>query len=139
MRNKGQIKLLLGLITIVILFHFSIIIEIIPYNSIWGGRLQNDRDMYTFEIFSILINLYLGFILLIKAKRIKPLLSKKVVDLSLWIFLVLFILNTVGNLFARTYFEKTFAILTLLFSVFIWNILKSKDENDSTERITQSF
>ncbi|HEY1023819.1 MAG TPA: hypothetical protein VGE26_01540, partial [Sphingobacteriaceae bacterium] len=44
----------------------------------------------------------------------------------LWIFLVIFLLNTVGNMFAKTTFEQTFAVITLLFSVLIWNILRKK-------------
>ena len=36
----------------------------------WGGNLKNDSAMYTAEVLSIIINLFLGLILLIKGKYI---------------------------------------------------------------------
>jgi hypothetical protein len=38
---------------------------------------------------------------------------------------VLFTLNTIGNLFAETNFEKYFTLLTLLSSVLIWLIQRT--------------
>ena len=48
-----------------------IIIKIIPYKIAWGGRLQNDEQMYIFETLSIIINLLLSFILLMKGRYIQ--------------------------------------------------------------------
>ena len=42
----------------------------------------------------------------------------------LWVFLVIFVLNMAGNLFARTHFEKFFSALTLLFAFLIWRVLR---------------
>ncbi|MFT7297676.1 MAG: hypothetical protein ACI9WO_000472 [Sphingobacteriales bacterium] len=72
----------------------------------------------------MLINLLLISILLIKGKYIREFISMKIVDIALWIFFVLFGLNTIGNIFAETNFEKYFTILTLGFSVLIWIILR---------------
>jgi len=52
--------------------------------------------------------------------------SDKVINVILWIFFVIFILNTIGNLFAQTFFEKFFAILTGFSAILIWNITKKK-------------
>lgn len=49
-------------------------------------------------------------------------LKKNEVDRILCIFLALFTLNTVGNIFAKTNFEKTLAGLTLIFAILIWKI-----------------
>ncbi|MFS4492187.1 hypothetical protein [Maribacter sp. 2308TA10-17] len=126
MKPSIAIKMVLGIIIAVILFHLCILLKVIPYEITWGGRLTNDTEMYIFETFSIGLNLILGLAVLIKGKLIKPFLSIKVVNVVLWIFLVLFVLNTVGNLFAKTNFEKAFSILTLALSVFLWMILKKK-------------
>ena len=124
--HQFAIKTMLGLLSMVILFHILILIKLIPYNIAWGGRLQTDEQMYVFETISILINLILCFILLMKGRYVYTRLKEKTVNISLRIFLVLFILNTVGNLFAQTNFEKLFALLTLVFAFLIWSVLRPK-------------
>lgn len=115
---------MLHLLVAVILFHLCIMIKIVPYEISWGGRLKNDSEMYVFETISIIINLFLFLILLIKGKYLREYISMKIVNITLWIFFVLFVLNTVGNIFAKTYFEKFFALLTLFFLILIWIILR---------------
>jgi hypothetical protein len=125
MTNKLAIKILLGLVSAVILFHLCIIVKIIPYEITWGGRLQNDTEMYVSEAVSILINLLLGFVLLVKGAFIRPYL-KQGINAILWVFFALFLLNTIGNLFAKTTFEQSFAVLTLIFAAIIGFILHNK-------------
>lgn len=121
---QNAIKIMLGLLSMVILFHVLIIIKIIPYNIAWGGRLQTDEQMYVFETFSILFNLFLGFILLMKGSYINYQFKSKTLNIVLWIFLMLFIINTIGNIFALSTFEKMFALLTLLLAFLIWVVLR---------------
>lgn len=126
MTKKAAIKIMLTLVGLVTLFHLSILLKIIPYDFTWGGRLQSDAEMYVFEAISIVLNSVLGFALLIKGNYIRPIVSMKIAHGILWGFLVLFALNTVGNIVAKTNFEKAFTLLTLSFVVLIWIILKSK-------------
>lgn len=125
------VQLMLWLIIVVIIFHLSIILKIIPYEITWGGRLKSDSEMYVFETISIVINLFLIWILLIKGNYIKQVIPIRVVNLILWIFLVIFGFNTIGNVFAKTNFEKSFAVITLISSVLIWMILKKNKEIQS--------
>lgn len=120
--TQNAIKIMLGLLTLVIFLHLLIILKVIPYKTAWGGRLQNDEQMYMFEAISIVINLLLCFILLMKGRYIQFYFKEKLLNIVLWIFLILFILNTVGNLFAKTNIEKLFAIVTLVFAFLIWVI-----------------
>jgi hypothetical protein len=129
--SKYSIKLFLGLLLVVILFHICIILKIIPYDIAWGGRLTNDAEMYVFETTSILINIFLSIILLMKGNIIEFKLSDKVINITLWIFFVIFVLNTIGNIFAKTNFEKLFSILTGLSAVLIWNIVKKKNSTNT--------
>lgn len=126
MNSKTAIEIMLWLLTAVVLFHLSILLKIVPYEITWGGRLKSDEDMYVFETVSIAINLLMCMMLLIKGDYIKAFIPIKVVNVFLWIFLVLFALNTVGNVFAETNFEKFFTILTLASSVLIWIILRRR-------------
>lgn len=131
MKGDVPVKVLLGLLVAVVLFHASIIAGVIPYDVTWGGRLENDLQMYVFETISIVINLFLGFLLLLKGGYIKQRFSQRATNILLWIFFALFVLNTIGNLFAETGFERAFSVLTLLFAVLIWMILKKKDSRSA--------
>ena len=133
MSLRIAVKIMISLVVAVTLFHLSIILKIIPYEITWGGRLQNDAEMYVFEIISITINIFLGLNLLIKGGYIKQVISLRIVNITLWIFLILFGLNTIGNIIAKTYFEKSFALLTLVSSILIWIILKAKNNEHTIE------
>lgn len=121
--SNNAIKIFLGLLILIILFHLCIIIKIIPYEITWGGRLTNDTEMYLFETISILINVFLSWVLLMKGDFVKYKFSVRVINAILWIFFAVFILNTIGNVFAKTFFEKQFAFLTGLFSILLWIII----------------
>ncbi len=131
MNINYSIKLFLGLLFSIILFHFFIIFKIIPYHIAWGGQLTTDNEMYVFESISILVNIFLSWILLMKIDLVKFKFSTKTVNVILWIFFGLFMLNTVSNIFAKSNFEKFFAILTALFAMLIWNIFKRNKTTSS--------
>ncbi len=122
----NAINIFLGFLVLIVIFHFCIILKFIPYDIAWGGRLQSDEQMYVFESVSILINIFLSWILLMKGDVVKFKFSSRAINITLWVFLVLFLLNTVGNIFAKTTVEKFFAILTGLFAFLLWCILKQK-------------
>ena len=126
MNPKINIKILLWLIAAVTLFHLAILIKIISYEITWGGKLKNDAEMYLFESISILINLFLAYLLLIRGEYVHKLIPSKVVNIILWIFLFIFAFNTIGNIFADTLFEKSLSLLTLIFTLSLWNILKKR-------------
>ena len=130
MKAKKAIKILLLILTLVLIFHLLILGGAIPYEVTWGGRLKTEADMYVFESFSILINLFLAFILIARGRFSRLRLPLKFTTITLWFFFVLFVLNTIGNLFAETNLEKCFSILTLVFAVLILVIVR---ENDNQE------
>ncbi len=140
MKYKSSIKILLTLLFAVVLFHISVIVKVVPYDIAWGGRLKNDSEMYIFEAVSILIILFLGFVLLIKGDYVKFRIRNKSINIILWIFFALFLLNTIGNIFAKTNLEKSFAVLTFVFAILIWSILKGKHiilPNGNTDEIKE--
>jgi len=120
---------MLVLLAAIILFHLSIVLKLVPYEITWGGRLKSDAEMYAFETISIAINLMLILILLIKRKFVRELIPMKFVNLILWIFVGLFALNTVGNVLAKSNFEKLFALLTSAFAILIWKVLRGDKQS----------
>lgn len=133
MKPKTAIQLMLYLIGAVLLFHLTILTKVIPYEVTWGGRLKNDAEMYGFEVISIMINIFLGLVIMIKGERIPAFMPMKVVNIILWAFLILFSLNTIGNIFAKTLIEKSLAIVTLFFSYLIFTILKNIRNEHTTK------
>ncbi len=118
------INILVVISVLATIFHVLILVRVIPYEIAWGGRLKTVEEMYVFETISILINSFFIFILFQKGEYIRYFLGKKTVNLFLWIFFTIFALNTIGNVFAKTNFEKYLAIVTLLNSILIWAINK---------------
>ncbi|MCB9195183.1 MAG: hypothetical protein H6598_03075 [Flavobacteriales bacterium] len=129
MNKLTAITILLSIIGLAILFRFTILLKIIPYDITWGGRLQNDTEMYVFELSSILINGFFGFVLFRKRKNLIEQNNNKAINVILWIFFVLFSLKTIGNIFAKTNFEKGFTVLTLLTAILLGIILLGKKNN----------
>ena len=123
---NNAIKIFLGLLVAIILFHLCIITKIVPYDITWGGRLTNDNEMYIFETVSILVNVFLSWVLLMKGNFVQFKFPTKAVNTILWIFFAIFILNTIGNIFAKTNFERLFAFLTGFFAILLWIIIMKK-------------
>lgn len=110
-----------------LLFHILVLFGIIPFENTWGGRLENREQMLVFESVSILVTLFVMGIAGISAGylnwKIKPVILKVLFS----ILMVVFALNTVGNLFAGNAFEKIFATpVTLVLAVFCWRLTSEK-------------
>lgn len=129
MNRIKYINILITISTLATIFHLLILFRVIPFEITWGGRLKTVEEMYVFETISILINSFFIFILLQKGEFIRYFLGKKTVTLILWVFFAIFVLNTIGNVFAETYFEKFFTILTLLNAILLWLINKPTKQN----------
>lgn len=74
--------------------------------------------MLVFETISIVINAILILLGLFKAKRLRLKIPALVLNGLLWLFVVLFLLNTVGNLTATSTLETLIATpLTFLLAL----------------------
>jgi hypothetical protein len=102
---KVAISLFLILLLLVLIFHFLVILKIIPYNIVWAGKIENDAQMNLFESISILINFILLTAILVKGNILRLKINRIIIQVILYIFVVIFALNTVGNLFAKMSLE----------------------------------
>jgi hypothetical protein len=110
---------LLILLALFLLLHLLILLRIIPYNIIWGGRLKTDKDMYRFEIFSILLNSVFLIIVLVQANYVAIDIPKKIITYALWLMAGLFLLNTLGNATSKNKLEqRLFTPITILLVIF---------------------
>lgn len=131
---KWPIKILLILIAFTLIFHLCFLFKIIPYNIAWGGRLKTDNEMYVFESLSIMVNLFLGRVILMKGDYIKKRYSEENINIILKVFMVIFILNTIGNLLAITNFEKLFSIVTAGLAFLIWKAMRIRPETHLSDQ-----
>ena len=111
----------------VLIFHLLIITQQIPYNKVWAGRLKSVEEMLTFETVSILINVIMLSVLIIKYRLLKRDKSNRVIDILIWVFVAIFILNTIGNLFSKSTQELIFGTLLTLTSAILCFIIVKKN------------
>ena len=108
----------------IVILHISIIVGIIPYAVIWDGHLENESQMYFYEIASLSINLLVITAIGIRVGYIKPYLSKKIVDIVLWALVILFSLNSVGNIVSINSLESTiFTAMTIIVAIFCFRLI----------------
>ena len=130
-------KTLILMFSLILLFHLSIIIGLIDYSIVWGGRLNSKSEMYSFEVTSILLNLFFLMIVLMDSKSIKLKVNPKYLLISYWLMFILFFFNTLGNLFSKSSLEtKIFTPVTFLLSILCLAliILKNKEKKENTKK-----
>ena len=113
-----SIKTMIVLLLIALTYHLIILAEFIPYEAVWGGRLKSSEQMHQFEFISIAINLFIVLVILIKGSYIKIYIPKLIINIFLWLFAILFTVNSIGNLFSASIWETIiFTPITLISAV----------------------
>ncbi len=128
MQKIAQSTLIL-LFVATILFHILVLAQIIDYKLVWGGRMNTVTEMYIFESISLFLNILFLIVVLIKTNKIKIGINKKVINTTLFLMLIVFVLNTVGNLISKNSYEKLiFTPLTFLSAIFIFIVMNVKED-----------
>lgn len=119
------IKLLLALSGATIVFHILVLAGVIPYEIVWGGRLETISQMRVFEGISIAINLLIAAATLTRGGYIKSVLPAKFFRIFFWALFAVFFLNTLGNVFSESTTEtKIFTPLTLAAAVLCYRVAR---------------
>lgn len=130
--KRIALKLLIGLLSIILIFHLFVLFEIISYKIVWAGKLKSKEEMYVFEAVSILINFFLIIVLYIKYRNIKKSETNRIINMIIWVFVFLFALNTLGNLFAENLIEQILGtLLTFISATLCWIIVKKKNKRNA--------
>jgi hypothetical protein len=117
--ERFAINALLIIFLLVMLFHVLVLIGIIPFDMVWGGRLKSKEEMISFELTSIALNLVMLCIVAVKAGLLTLNLKPIVFKVAFWGMFVLFAVNTIGNFLSNNELERMiFTPLTLLLSMF---------------------
>lgn len=126
MNKNIALIILFILLSVVLLFHFSIYFRIIPYDIVWAGKINSIEEMKRFEIVSITINIFIISTLFIKYKQLKQGIQNRIINAIIWGFVILFSLNTIGNLFAKTTLELILGTALTLCSAYLCFIVVRK-------------
>lgn len=117
MVNFAQYGLLV-ILNLLLVLHICILLKIIPYRIIWGGRLKTDTEMYRFEAVSILINLIFLFVILVQSQVLTIDIPKQVMTFLFWTMTTLFLFNTLGNVISKNALEqRLFAPITIILTM----------------------
>lgn len=88
-----------------ILMHILILLKILPYNFVWGGRLKSESDMVIFESLSIVVQIIFILMIAVKAGYVFKGKFKRTVNVGIWVLFSLMVLNTLGNLVSNSGLE----------------------------------
>tara|TARA_R110002072_G_scaffold95197_27_gene209942 strand:- start:14274 stop:14657 length:384 start_codon:yes stop_codon:yes gene_type:complete len=117
-------KIALIIVIAYCIFHVLVLFKIIPYHLVWGGKIKSVNEMYILEGVALTIMLFIGAILSMKSRLVKPIFAYKTIKRILLVFTFFFILNTIGNFLAETIIEKCQAIITLYLAVVFYKSSK---------------
>ncbi len=116
--TKTAILSFLGLFLFGIFYHILILTRVVDYRFAWGGRLTSLEQMYKFEAVSVILQIVLTAIVVTKHKATTNSLTFKITRVLVFMISALFLLNTLGNILAVSWFEKlVFTPITLWSSI----------------------
>jgi hypothetical protein len=111
------------ILSLTILFHFFVIAGVVPSNIVWGGNLADSSMFYLMEAVSVVLNCIMLLIVWNYAENVQQGTFRKWIIVAIWAMTVLFTLNTVGNLLAKTSLETyIFTPLTALLALFCFRM-----------------
>lgn len=129
---------LLVIIALVIVFHGLVMTGSVPFEIVWGGRLKNISQMILFESVSLVLNLIMFVAVAIHSGVFKTKLRRKITTPVLWLMTILFLLNTLGNLFSSNPLEKIiFTPLTVALCLLSFRLAIAGSGNDVNAEMKQ--
>lgn len=127
MNKRVALIIMFFILGIVLIFHFLILTEQIPYDRVWAGKIHTAEEMKSLEIFSILLNTVILAVLYTKYRQLSRGVNHKVVDILIWMCAVFFLLNTVANLFSKNTIELVLGTLLTLTSAILCFVIVRKN------------
>jgi len=111
-------NILLILLVLLVVFHLLVIAGIVPYNIVWAGKINNRTQLLRMESISLVVLALAILLVTLKMGYLTFLNYPAVINGGMWVLFAFFLLNTLGNLTAKSPVEKYgFGTLTLLMSL----------------------
>ncbi|MED4071886.1 hypothetical protein [Priestia endophytica] len=131
MKNLISMKMasyiILAINTLALLMHGLILLNILPYDFVWGGRLKKQEDVILFEMVSILIQVVFISIVAVKAGYILKGKFKRTSNIGIWVIFGMMILNSLGNLASHSFLETVVMTpITILLALLVFRLAIEK-------------
>jgi hypothetical protein len=110
-----------------IMIAVMVIISLIPSDMVWGGRVINHNQILLLEFVSLAVNILMIWFVSMRAEYAKKRVSRQLLNTTLIIFMAMMIMNTIGNITAKTIFEQLMSVVTFV-SAFCFYILVKNQE-----------
>ncbi len=112
-----------------LVFHIMILLGVIDYSIVWGGRLKTRTEMLQFETVSLVLNAIFLMIVCVRMNWIHLRIPRIVLTIVFWLMAGIFLLNTLGNLVSLNSLETIiFTPLTAVSTVFCVVLAMSKNQ-----------
>lgn len=123
--QKGTIKIFLVINAVMLILQLLVLVRIIPYHVFWVGKINPEEQLVPFMSISILMDVILISVLLIKLKDIQGKILKNMVDGIIWVYVIIFAINTIKNLFSDDLIVLVLGTtFTIVSSFLCWRIVK---------------
>lgn len=110
---------LLTILSCVLSIHLLIILNILPFSIVWGGRLNTREQAMKFEAVAILGTLLMLLVIVMRSVYLSKGFNPPVIRVFLWLMTVMFLLNAASNFLSYNKIEQViFTPLTALLSLF---------------------
>ncbi|RYY99862.1 MAG: hypothetical protein EOO11_03530 [Chitinophagaceae bacterium] len=127
-------------------FHIAVLAGGVPPEIVWGGRATDPQQLHRLEAVSIAVNVLLVVVVLGYTGSLGFRFSHRVLRPAFWAMLVLFSLNTVGNVLAETATETVvFTPVTALLALLCGRVLlggfnnsRVKSQHSKTDAATHT-
>ncbi|WNS77947.1 hypothetical protein RRU94_05590 [Domibacillus sp. DTU_2020_1001157_1_SI_ALB_TIR_016] len=125
-RMAGNI--ILAINTAALFMHILILLNILPYDFVWGGRLKSQEDLIIFEAISILVQTVFILIVAVKLGYFLKGRFKKIINVGLWTMCGIMVLNSAGNAASNSDLEKLLMTpLTVLLALLVFRLAIEKE------------
>jgi hypothetical protein len=125
--ERVAIRSILLILLLLVVFHIMVLVGLIPFDIVWGGKFTDAKQMQGFELASVLITLLMLLVVAARGGVIRATGRAKLISICLWIMFVFFCFNTLGNLLSENSFEKlVFAPITFLLALLLFRVLRTK-------------
>jgi hypothetical protein len=125
--ERVAIRSILLILLLLVVFHIMVLVGLIPFSIVWGGKFTDAKQMQGFELASVLITLLMLLVVAARGDLIRAAGRTKFISVCLWIMFVFFCFNTLGNLLSDNSFEKlVFAPITFLLALLLFRVLRTK-------------
>ena len=115
---RNAARILIGLFSAMALLHLLILLEIVPWTLVWGGRLETVEQMRLFESIALAVTFFACWLAAMGGDILATPLPFWLLKTLLWAMSIYLLLNTVGNLLAENALERfVFTPLALLMAL----------------------